>query len=202
MATFSFEGTVWAYALWNLYGFLGAFFINSFVEWGSHRFILHSPKIVRFAYELHDRQHHVMFGPGETYHAQNKEMEGHITFVARDYILFLLFTTPLWIGAELLIHRPILIGGVLATLTGLQLFNSLHLRYHLPSDTWFQKTWFFRYLKQHHRLHHGDTGRNFNVAFFPIADFCLGTMVKKSAPAPSSAASPAPLQEAGTSPAP
>ncbi len=32
MSTFGFEGPGWAYALWNLHGFLGAFFINSFVE--------------------------------------------------------------------------------------------------------------------------------------------------------------------------
>jgi hypothetical protein len=179
MATFNYEGAALGYAIWNLYGFLGAFLINSFVEWGAHRFFLHSPKIVRFAYDLHDRTHHVLFGADETYHAQNPEMESHITFVFRDYILFLLVTTPLWIGAELLINRPVLIGGVLATLTGLQLFNSLHLRYHLPSDTWFQRTWFFKFLKEHHRLHHGDTATNFNVAFIPIADFCLGTLAKR-----------------------
>lgn len=184
MATFHHPGPASAFAVWTLWGFLGAFLVNSFIEWGAHRFILHSPRIVRFAYDLHDRGHHVLFGAGETYHAQNREMEGHITFVARDYLLFLLFTTPLWVGAELLLRRPVLAGGVLATLAGLQLFNSLHLRYHLPSDTWFQRTRYFRFLKEHHRRHHGDPTKNFNVAFIPIADFCLGTLAKRPAPIP------------------
>jgi hypothetical protein len=175
MPTFTLDHPWHWYLLWNTVGFAGAFLLNSFVEWGAHRFVLHSKKFVKFAYELHDRTHHVIFGADESYHAQTEDAKNHITFVLRDFILFLVVTTPLWIGAELLLHRPILIGGILATLVGLQMFNSFHLKFHLPSDTWFQRTWFFRFLKEHHRVHHADTTRNYNVAFFPIADWVLGT---------------------------
>jgi len=165
--------------LWNLAGFAGALVANSFVEWLAHRFILHSKKIVGFAYELHDVSHHGMFGADETYHAQDENMRNHITFVPRDYVMFLLVTTPLWVGAELLLQRPVLWGGILATLVGLQAFNSFHFRFHCPSDTWFQRTMFFRSLKEHHRIHHRDKTRNFNVFFFPLADWVLGTLVRK-----------------------
>lgn len=178
MPTFE-AGHVWYYyVLWNVAGFWGAFFLNSFIEWASHKFILHSNKIVKFAYELHDREHHVLFNGMDTYHAQNEDVKKHVAFVPRDYILFLLVTAPIWVVSEFIVGRPIFIGGVLATLAGLQLFNSLHWRYHVPSDTWFQRTRFFRYLKEHHRKHHSDTSCNYNVNFFPIADWVLGTLRK------------------------
>ncbi len=175
MASFAFSGPWYAYAGWNALAFLAAAFLNSFIEWGAHRFVLHGTRLGRFAYELHHVGHHGMFGAGETYHAQDDFMRSHVTFVLRDYVLFLLVTTPLWVAAELLAGRPFLIGGVLATLTGLQLFNSFHWRFHVPSDTWFQRSRFFRFLKEHHRQHHADTNSNFNVYFFPLADWVLGT---------------------------
>lgn len=176
MPSFSFQGPAAAYLLWNLNGFAIAFLVNSFVEWGAHRWLLHSPALVRFAYELHDRRHHLIFGSDETYHAQSQEAEKHIKFSFRDYLGFLAVTTPLWVVLELALRRPILAGGILATLSGLQLFNSLHWRFHKPGGGWLEGTRFFRYLKEHHRIHHADTSHNLNVSFFPIADFCLGTL--------------------------
>ena len=179
MSSFRFDVPALWYLGWSALGFLGACLVNSFVEWFAHKYILHSDRIVKFAYQLHDREHHVLFGDGDTYHAKDDFMKKHVAFVPRDYIMFLLVTAPLWIGAELLLKRPVFFGGVAATLTGLQMFNSLHWRFHVPSDTWFQRTRFFLYLKEHHRLHHGDTKRNYNVYFFPIADFVLGTLIRK-----------------------
>ena len=179
MPTFNFAGNWTHYLLWTGLAFGVAAVLNSFIEWFAHRFILHGTRFGRFAYDLHHVGHHGMFGADETYHAQNDEMRSHVTFVLRDYLLFLLVTTPIWTAAELLTRRPLLLGGVLATLTGLQMFNSLHWRFHVPTDTWFQRTWFFRVLKEQHRRHHADTGANFNVYFFPLADWVLGTLWKK-----------------------
>lgn len=167
------------YLLWNALGFSVAFVVDIFVEWAAHRWILHSPKIVKFAYNLHDQSHHVIFGADDTYSASSPEMRSHVVFVPRDYVMFLLVTTPLWVGAEWLIHRPVILGGVLATLTGLNLFNVLHWYYHCPKDSAFQRTRFFRFLREHHRLHHKDKTKNFNVFFFPLADWLLGTQVTK-----------------------
>ena len=184
MPTFVGEFTVLELVLWNLAGFGGAFIINSFIEWAAHKYILHSDRFLEFAYELHDQNHHILFGDDESYVAttdseEDKQRREHITFVPRDYILFLLVTTPLWIGAEFLIGLPLFIGGVVATFTGLQMFNSFHWRYHVPSDTWFQRTRFFKFLANHHRIHHGEPWYNLNVSFLPIADFVLGTLKRK-----------------------
>jgi len=176
MPTFRFDHPWTWFLLWNAVAFAGAFVVNSFVEWTAHRFFMHSNKIVRFGYDLHHVGHHGMFGADETYHAQNDEMRAHVAFVPRDYFMFLFITVPIWSLAEVLSRRPMIIGGVLATLTALQMFNSFHWRFHVPSDTWFQRTRFFRYIKNNHRLHHADTHSNYNVHFFPLADWVLGTL--------------------------
>lgn len=191
MPAFTFGGSVSAYLLWNTLAFAGAAVVNSFIEWGAHRFILHGTRFGRFAYDLHHVGHHGMFGADATYHALDDHMRSHVTFVLRDYLLFLFATTPLWIAAELLTGRPLLVGGVLATLTGLQMFNSLHWRFHVPSDTWFQRTRFFRSLKEQHRRHHADMTSNFNVYFFPLADWVFGTLWKPPVAVPPAAAEPA-----------
>lgn len=175
MATFNGGPVEW-FAAWNAIAFAGAFLVNSFVEWTAHRYVLHGTRFGRFAYDLHDRQHHVIFDGGSYYHAKDDFARAHITFVPRDYILFLLVTTPIWIGAELLAGCPFLVGGVLATLAGLQMFNSFHLWFHDPRDSWFERTRFFRFLKEHHRLHHEDPKCNLNVFFLPVADWVFGTL--------------------------
>jgi len=168
------------YLFWNLAGFGGAFVFNSFVEWGAHRFILHSNAIVKFAYKLHDVQHHNYFKGDDTYAWRGSEEDrwklDHVAFVPRDYLMFMLLTAPVWLAAEWLLGVPVALGGALATLSQLQLFNSLHWRFHVPKDTWFQRTWFFRFLCEHHRLHHVNPRCNLNVSFLPLADLCLGTL--------------------------
>ena len=182
--SFDFSGPWADYAMWQGIGFLGAFFVGSFIEWFAHKFILHSEIFVKFAYKLHDVQHHNYFNGTDTYCLEKSDTENkwkldHVEFVPRDYVLFLLGTTPLWVAAEFFIVQPVIFGGMAAVFFSLQLFNSLHYRYHVPSDTWFQRTWYFRYLKEHHRLHHETPNKNLNVAFLPIADVCLGTLRRK-----------------------
>lgn len=170
----------WAsWLAWNAGAAAVVFLFNSFFEWIIHRFIMHSRvPFLPFPYDLHHIGHHGTFGAGETYHALNDDMRNHVTFVPRDYILILAGTTPIWAGVELLVGRPILLGCFLATFAGLSLFDLLHWHYHVPKDTRFQKTRFFRFLKEHHRRHHADTSKNYNVFFLPIADWCLGTLKK------------------------
>ena len=170
--------------IWNLVGFAGAVVAGSFIEWIAHKWILHSELFTSFAYKLHQVQHHTYFQGDETYEWKGDEATkwklDHVLFVPRDYLGFIVGTAPLWLGAELLAGVPVAFGAALSTLASLQLFNSMHYRYHVPSDTWFQRTWFFRYLKEHHRIHHEDPRTNLNVAFFPLADLCLGTLKSRA----------------------
>ena len=175
--TLHFEGPWEWYLAWNAIALGVAFFTNSFIEWGVHKFIMHKP-FIKYGY-LHTTSHHARFGADETYHAQSVEDRDHILFTWKEYTLFPLLCIVLYAPIEILIGKPVLVGGVAAAFVGLQMFNSLHWRFHEPSDTWFQRTWFFRFLKEHHRIHHDDMDRNFNVYFFPLADFCFGTWKRR-----------------------
>jgi len=169
-----------AYLAWNALAFAMTFVWSSFGEWIIHAGFLHSRRIVSFAWKLHDQEHHVLFRGDATYEsAADDPRTKHVMFVARDYALILLAHLPLFLAAEMLFRRPALLGGLLCVLAALQMFNSLHWRYHVPSDTWFQRTALFRFLKEHHRLHHDRTDRNLNVFFLPLADWCLGTLITR-----------------------
>ncbi len=179
MSTFTFDGPAYVYILWNLAAFFAAFVSGSFVEWAVHRFVMHKPfPLVPYGY-LHTTSHHARFLADETYHARTEEDKHHILFTWKEYVLFPLLCLAIYCPLELLVARPILIGCMASTFAGLQLFNSLHWRFHAPSDTWFQGTGFFRFLKEHHRIHHADMTKNFNVHFLPLADWVMRTLATR-----------------------
>jgi len=178
LQSLNFERSLQWHIFWNCVGFVGAFMVNSFVEFFAHKYILHSDRIFKFAHKLHHIGHHGISRGDETYHALSEEAKGHVKFVARDYVFFLLATTPLWVLAELSIGRPVVLGGILSTLAGLHFFNVVHWNYHVPADTWLQRTRLFKAAKAHHRAHHHDTSKNLNVSTIPIADIVMRSFVK------------------------
>jgi hypothetical protein len=176
MSSLTADWTSSWYWLWNLAAFAVAIPLNSFVEYGAHRFVMHRRFwLLPYGY-LHTTSHHARFGSDDSYYAKTDEDRDHIRFTWKEYVLFPLFCLIAYAPVELLVGRPILIGILAATFVGLQGFNSLHWRFHVLGDTWFQRTRFFRFLKEHHRLHHLDMTRNFNVYFFPLADWCFKTL--------------------------
>lgn len=184
----NFDRPLQWHLLWNSVGFGCAIVVNSFVEWIAHRFILHSDKIVKFAHKLHHIGHHGISRGDETYHAETEEAKNHVKFVGRDYLFFLIATTPLWVIADLVTGKSVVWGGIAATLFGLKVFNWIHWHYHVPSEAWIQKTRLFSWAKAHHRAHHHDTSKNLNVSTAPLGDLVMGTLVKgkydELAPAP------------------
>lgn len=165
------------YVLWNLGAFFFAFFPHSFLEWIAHRFILHSKAIISFAYEEHDQQHHEQYGHGETFAVP--KFEYGRDFNLRDWLLFLGFILPMWAVLEwYVIHRPIMIGVFVSACAYLHAFNVIHRHFHAPTGTWLERTAVYRFLHEHHRLHHQRRRRNLNVVF-PFADFCLRTLLRR-----------------------
>jgi sterol desaturase/sphingolipid hydroxylase (fatty acid hydroxylase superfamily) len=65
---------------------------------------------------------------------------------------------------------------------------------HKPTMPWIERAGFFRFIKNHHRLHHVYMGKNFNVVL-PLADVLLGTLVLND-PQPSRPTEPAARQVA------
>lgn len=173
MPTFHFDHPLAWYVLWNVLGFLLSIVVHSFLEHFSHRFVLHSKAIVKFAYEEHDLAHHNEYGADETFAVPGKDYG--TDFGVREWLIFLVVLMPLWAGVEALIGKPILIGTFLSVVLWLQAFNTIHRAFHAPSGAWFERTWYYRLLREHHRGHHRDRTKNYNVAFFALADVVLGT---------------------------
>ena len=165
------------YALWNLGAFALAFLPHSIFEWIAHRFILHSKAIVRFAYEEHDRQHHQQYLHDASFAVPG--MDYGRDFNLRDWLLFLGFIMPLWAGVEYWTGKPILLGTFVAACCYLHAFNVIHRHFHAPTGGWLERRMIYRYLHEHHRLHHARTNRNLNVVF-PFADLVLGTYYRGS----------------------
>ncbi len=179
-----FDWPWYEFLLWNAATFVVSFFPNSFFEWISHRWVLHSKAIVGFAYQEHDRVHHVDFGADQSFHVPQGDKAYGVDFKFRDWTLFLVIMIPVWLGVELLVGKPLILGAVLSILCWLQMFNSIHRLFHEPRDSWFERTRYFQFLKTHHRRHHADTSKNLNVSFIPIADFFLRSIAReKEAPA-------------------
>jgi hypothetical protein len=174
MATFRLDHPWTWYVLWNAAAFAVAFIPNSFIEWLSHRFVLHSKAIVRFGYEEHDRTHHVIYRSDGSFSVPG--LDYGIDFRFRDWFLFLVIVVPAWIGVELATGRPLVVGATLASMLWLQTFNVLHRAFHAPSGSWIERTRYFRFLREHHRGHHADPSKNLNVAFPPLADLVFGTL--------------------------
>jgi hypothetical protein len=164
----------WTYALWTVATFVGSFVPHSFMEWVSHRFVLHSKAIVKFAYEEHDQAHHKEYGPDETFCVPGKDYG--VDFHVRDWLIFLVIVMPMWAGVEVLTGKPLMLGALCSALLWLQTFNVIHRHFHAPDGSWFERTWYFKYLREHHRKHHADTKVNLNVAFPPLTDFILRTL--------------------------
>lgn len=72
--------------------------------------------------------------------------------------------------------RPLLWGAMLGMALYFACYEYLHYVMHLPRGHWVERQRWFRFLWKHHRLHHRFMGRNFN-GVFPLADFCLGTLI-------------------------
>lgn len=150
----------------------------SFFEWVLHRFAMHNRfPLIPYPYKKHQLEHHTIFKADESYQARPDEPAAkHVTFVPEDYLYLIALHGALFWGFERLTGIVVMIGGLAAVLAYLQAFNSFHWRWHIPSDTWLQRTRLFLWAKERHRIHHGRNSKNFNL-IIPIADLVFGTYV-------------------------
>ncbi len=178
MPSFDFNQPLGWVLLWSAVGSVATIPYASFFEHLLHSRVMHTRTWLEFPWKLHAVSHHGLFGFDETFHALDDNMRSHITFVPRDYLLLTVVNAPVYALAEWLCGRPIFFGCIVATLAYLQAFNSLHWRFHVPSERWPQRSGWFLWLKEHHRLHHRSHDQNLNVVV-PLADWTLGTLDTK-----------------------
>ena len=165
------------YVLFQAGAFIAWFVYGSFFEWVFHKYLFHSPKLVPATYKAHALTHHGMYGGDDSYDLPSPDdPDGkHIMMDWFALPLFLGFHFPIIWGVQKLTGIPSIWGGLAAIGVYYLCYESIHYVMHVPRDRWIERTRVFRFLNEHHRLHHKNDNTNLNVVF-PLADLTLRTL--------------------------
>ncbi|MBI4160802.1 MAG: hypothetical protein HY506_02750 [Candidatus Yanofskybacteria bacterium] len=194
----SFEGILAKQSqagLWMISAvYLGMMVFNCFIEWFTHRLLLHS-KVVSWLSYLCDRHrnHHrltaIKFKRIEDGSAmiksvypitQDKQYES-VSFPFYTLASFLAFLTiPLGLAQLIFPEAPFILGGYSAVATSFFFYEVIHPLEHKP-DEWWEKRKnnpFLSLVWRVHQYHHLRSDYNMAIAGFfglPLADMALGT---------------------------
>lgn len=167
--------------LWFVGALVGNVIFASFFEWSIHRYVMHRPVgSFRYAFQAHAVVHHQVFKADHTYHLIDPKDKETIPMAWwNGPVLILLGALPTLILSAIT-GRWIMLAGAATTFVLYYIaYEYIHWCMHLPKARRVEKPWLFRRLNGHHLLHHRYMHKNFNVVF-PLADFCLGTLMVRS----------------------
>ncbi len=156
-------------------------FVSSFFEWTLHRFVMHRPVgSFDYPFKAHAVIHHQVFKADHTYHLINPSDRKTIPMAWwNGPVLVLIASLPVVPVALLLQNLWVWVGAASGTAIYYSIYEYIHWCMHLPKDRTVERSWLYRRLNGHHLLHHRYMHKNFNVVF-PLADFCLGTLILRS----------------------
>ncbi len=167
--------------LWSLAGFfLGLVFV-SFCEWVLHRYVMHRPlRWLRYPFQAHAVVHHHIFKGDTTYHLHD-EADKHTIPMAwwNGPVLVAIMMLPMLGLAWAVGSRALALGALLGIGGYYCVYEYIHWCMHLPKARRVEKSRLFQKLNGHHILHHRYMHKNFNVVL-PLADLCLGTLLRRS----------------------
>ncbi len=161
----------------------------SFFEWTLHTHMMHHPMgSFTYAYDAHARVHHTRYRADDSYHLRPEHKDD-------TKITMALWNVPLIITAGWL---PYIVFGTLMYYLGFSAiavtvwavslavcigyyigYEYIHWCMHCPNNRWIERQRWYRRLNAHHLLHHRNQSKNMNV-LFPLADWCLGTLITRS----------------------
>ncbi len=170
-----------SFIVWGLLGLLCSIPVASFFEWTLHRYVMHRP-LGKFDYPFraHAVVHHQIFKADHTYHLIHKKDQETIPMAWwNGPVLVLLMSLPLTLPAGLLGAWGFFAGALLGCASYYGAYEYIHWCMHLPKQRRIEQPKFFRRLNGHHLLHHRYMHKNFNVVL-PLADLCLGTLMRRS----------------------
>jgi hypothetical protein len=174
---------VHAVAWWEWLTLPASFLLANLGEYFGHRGPMHHPRRgMRLLFRRHTRQHHHFF----THEAMAYESSRDFKMVLFPPVMLFFFlgclATPIGLAAHFVVSPN---AGWLFVATGMSYFLTyewLHFSYHLPADSWIGRMPFVAALRRHHERHHDLAlmGRyNFNITF-PIGDWLMGTLYRRS----------------------
>jgi hypothetical protein len=169
-------------------------FVASPFEWLVHRRVYHRAAwLLGRIHTVHVAHHHLYFptwryvtgGParripvlGRAVGApQNSALKNAATYLAHFCFYMTIGAAVIWLPAWLLSRKPALLAGaVVGTAVISNLFITVHDAIHRPgSHPFMESRGWFRFLDEHHYIHHVDTEANVNF-LLPLADFLFGTL--------------------------
>jgi hypothetical protein len=155
-----------------------AFTYSSFFEWYVHRYIMHvkRPFPLSDAFRGHTLVHHQIYRWDKSFEAQGPGRPQHVALRWYAFPVMIVCHAPIFWLLQFLTHLPIMwpmLIGCTLYFTG---YEYTHYLMHVPKGHYVERFRIFRFIKEHHRLHHKYMLRNLNV-FIPLADACFGTLV-------------------------
>ena len=167
---------------WVTLGFALCVIFSSFFEWTLHRYVIHQP-VGKFdyAFKAHATVHHQTFKADHTYHhIPGQNDPGKIPMAWwNGPLLITLCQLPFAIAGAFMGHYWLMVGTLMASCAYYGAYEYMHFCMHLPKKRVVERSGIFFRLNGHHLLHHRYMHKNFNVVL-PLADLCLGTLLRRS----------------------
>jgi hypothetical protein len=149
----------------------------SFFEWFVHRYIMHEKHFpLHDAFRGHTVVHHQIYHWNGKFEATGPGRPQHVALRWYAFPGMLLPHAALFGAFQWLTGIPIFWGGTIACILYFTSYEYTHYLMHSPRGHFVERFRWFKFIKEHHRLHHKYYLRNLNV-FIPLADYCLGTLV-------------------------
>lgn len=152
---------------------------GSFVVWAFHKYPLHNRfSFFPYPYKKHTVEHHTLY----TYHDLDikhfKEIP-YIMFGVLDVSGFALIFVPILYFLTSFLFNSNVVNLIIACSSGyFIIYEFMHTISHLPNDHKILKFRYFKFMWNHHRIHHHPrvmNKANFNIVF-PIFDYLFGTL--------------------------
>src|SRR5579863_5192560 len=166
---------------WMTASFVATVMFASFFEWALHRYFMHRP-VGKFdyAFRAHALVHHQTFKADHTYHLIHEEDKHTIPMAWWNGPVLIITGLLPFVLVSLFTGAWGVTGGALLACAGYYgAYEYIHWCMHLPKKRNIERSGIYFRLNGHHLLHHRYMGKNFNVVL-PLADLCLGTLLRRS----------------------
>ena len=149
---------------------------GSFFEWFWHKYWMHYPREPKEAFRGHTIVHHGLYKGDDSFFVEEELHAEHVLL------------KPYALPGLIALHLPIIylidrywlphtaLTFFLATLAYFVVYEFTHYNMHVPRKQFVERFAWFRFLRQHHKLHHRYMQKNFCV-LIPLADWMCGTMI-------------------------
>ena len=158
--------------------FLVLFVYCSYFEWFIHRHLMHVKRPFPFheAFKGHTLIHHQLYHWNGKFEVKTPGRPPHITLRWYAFPVMIGLHLPVFALFQWLTHWPTFYGAAMGCIVYFSGYEYTHYLMHVPRGHYVERFRWFKFIKEHHRLHHKYMLRNMNV-FIPLADVCFGTLV-------------------------